>query len=75
MKKYVIERDIPGIGSLSAEDYCAGTAKSNGVLEQMGKGIQWQESYVSADKLFCVYLADIETNRQPRRSSPDTAVR
>jgi Nickel responsive protein SCO4226-like len=60
MKKYVIERDIPGIGSLPAESYCAGAQRSKQTLDGLGTGIQWIESYVTADKMFCVYLADHE---------------
>ncbi len=60
MKKYVIERDIPGVGKNTPEGLRGAAAKSNGVLEQLGQGIQWVESYVTADKLFCVYLAENE---------------
>lgn len=60
MKKYVIEREIPKIGSLTAEQLQAGAAKSNEALRKLGPDIQWQESYVTADKLFCVYLAENE---------------
>lgn len=60
MKKYVIEREIPKIGSLTPEQLQAGAAKSNEALRKLGPDIQWQESYVTADKLFCVYLAENE---------------
>jgi hypothetical protein len=60
MQKYVIERDIPGIGSQPAEHYCRGVQRSNETLDALGTHIQWVESYVTADKLFCVYLADDE---------------
>ncbi len=60
MHRYIIERHIPGIEKLSPGDYCAGAGKSNEVLDEMGKGIQWLESYVAADRIFCVYLADDE---------------
>lgn len=60
MQKYIIERHIPGIEKLSAKEYCEGAGKSNEVLEGMGKGIQWKESYVAADRIFCVYLAENE---------------
>jgi hypothetical protein len=60
MQKYVIERDIPGIGSQPAEHYCSGVQRSNTTLDALGTHIQWVESYVTADKLFCVYLADDE---------------
>ncbi|HYW35214.1 MAG TPA: DUF4242 domain-containing protein [Balneolaceae bacterium] len=57
MPKYLIERDAPGVGNLSARDLQALSLKSNKVLKEMGDDIQWQESYVSGDKLYCVYIA------------------
>ena len=57
MKKYVIEREIPNIGSLTPEQVREAAGKSNTVLAQLGPDIQWQESYITADKMFCVYLA------------------
>jgi hypothetical protein len=60
MKKYVIEREIPKIGSLSPEEVREAAGKSNAALAQLGPDIQWQESYITADKMFCVYLAKDE---------------
>lgn len=60
MKKYLIEREIPKVGSLEREQLREAAAKSNCVLRELGPQIQWVESYVSADKLFCVYLAEDE---------------
>ena len=60
MKRYIIERDIPKIGSLKNEQYREAAAKSNGVLQKLGPEIQWLESFVTADKMFCVYLAEDE---------------
>ena len=60
LHKYVIEREIPQVGSLEREQLRDAAAKSNGVLRDMGPGIQWVESYVTADKIFCVYLAENE---------------
>jgi Protein of unknown function (DUF4242) len=60
MKKYVIEREIPKIGALSPQQMREAAGKSNEVLAQLGPDIQWQESYVTADKMFCVYLAKDE---------------
>jgi hypothetical protein len=60
MKKYVIEREIPKVGTLEGEQLQAAAAKSNQVLCDLGTGIQWQESFVGADKMFCVYLAQDE---------------
>lgn len=57
MPKYVIERELPGAGDLGDDEVCAISAKSNGVLEELGGDVQWQHSYVTDDKLFCVYIA------------------
>ncbi|HEU4724109.1 MAG TPA: DUF4242 domain-containing protein [Candidatus Eisenbacteria bacterium] len=60
MPKYVIEREIPGAGSLSAADLKAISQKSCGVLAKMGPSIQWVHSYVTGDKIYCVYNAPNE---------------
>ncbi|HTR71200.1 MAG TPA: DUF4242 domain-containing protein [Mycobacteriales bacterium] len=60
MPKYVIERDLPGAGKLSAEELQAISAKSNQVLAGLGPEIRWQQSYVTDDKIFCVYIAPDE---------------
>src|SRR5262245_33135101 len=60
LEKYVIERDLPGAGKLSPADLQAIARKSNGVLASMGPNIQWVESYVTGDKIYCVYRADSE---------------
>ncbi len=60
MPKYVIERDIPGAGSLSAEELKGISQKSCGVLSQMGPQIRWLHSYVTGDKIYCVYIAPNE---------------
>jgi len=60
MKKFIIEREIPAVGSLERQQLKDAAAKSNSVLRQLGPDIQWQESYVAADKTFCVYLAKDE---------------
>jgi hypothetical protein len=60
MKKFVIEREIPSVGQLGAEQLKATAAKSNDALRELGPGIQWQESFVTADKTFCIYLAKDE---------------
>ena len=57
LRKFIIERDIPGAGSLNAEQLGGAAAKSNGVLCELGPDIQWVESFVAANKTFCVYLA------------------
>jgi hypothetical protein len=60
MPKYVIEREIPGAGKLSADELQAISQTSCGVLRQMGPQIQWVESYVTDDKVYCVYIAPDE---------------
>ncbi len=60
MPKYVIEREIPGAGKLSAQELQGISQKSCGVLQQMGPQIQWVQSYVTPDKIYCVYIAPNE---------------
>ena len=60
MPKYVIERDIPGAGKLSPQELKAISQKSCGVLSKMGPQIQWLQSYVTGDKVYCVYIAPNE---------------
>ena len=60
MPKYVIERDIPGIGKATDEEVLAISQKSCNVLNQLGPSIQWLHSYVTADKIYCVYIAPNE---------------
>jgi hypothetical protein len=60
MPKYVIERNIPGAGKLTAEQLAGISQKSCGVLKQMGPQVQWVESFVTDDKIYCVYIAPDE---------------
>jgi Protein of unknown function (DUF4242) len=60
MPRYVIERDIPKAGDLAPKELRAISQKSCGVLEKMGPQIQWVQSFVTADKIYCVYLAPNE---------------
>ena len=60
MPKYVIEREIPGAGSLSAEQLQAISQTSCGVLRRLGPEIQWVHSYVTGDKIYCIYIAPNE---------------
>jgi len=60
MKKYVIERGVPGIGGLSAEEICGAARTSNAALAELAPSVQWQHSYVARDKTFCIYLAEDE---------------
>jgi Protein of unknown function (DUF4242) len=62
MPKYVIEREIPGAGSLTPEQLQAISQKSCGVLSGMGAKTQWLESYVTDDKVYCVYIAPDEAS-------------
>ncbi len=57
MPKFLIEREIPGAGDLTAPELQAISQKSCGVLREMGPRIQWVESYVTGDKIYCVYIA------------------
>jgi hypothetical protein len=60
MPKFLIEREIAGAGALSAEELQGISQKSCGVLSEMGPQIQWVESYVTGDKIYCVYIAPDE---------------
>jgi hypothetical protein len=60
LKRFLIERDIPGIGAMSIVELCGAARASNQAIEKIGKTIQWQHSYLAGDKTFCVYLADSE---------------
>ncbi len=60
MPKYVIERNIPGAGKLTERDLKAIAIKSNRVIGSLQNQIQWQHSYVTGDKLFCVYISPNE---------------
>jgi hypothetical protein len=60
MPKFVIERDVPNAGKLTAEELRGLSGTSCGVLKQLGPAIQWVESYVTDDKIYCVYIAPSE---------------
>ncbi len=60
MKRYVIERDLPGIGGLNRVQLKDAAATSNGALAKLAGKAQWQHSYVVDDKTFCIYLAESE---------------
>jgi hypothetical protein len=65
MPKYIIERDIPGAGKLTSDQLQGISQKSCGVLKKLGPQIQWIESYVTDDKIYCVYIApDAEMIRE-----------
>lgn len=68
MPKFIIEREIPGAGQLSPQELQAISQKSCGVLNEMGPQVQWRESYVTGDKVYCVYLApDADSVREHAR--------
>ena len=60
MPKYVIEREIPGAGNLSPQELQAVSQKSCSVLQNLGPQIQWLQSYVTGDKIYCIYVAPNE---------------
>ena len=60
LNRYIIERDIPAVGSLERAQLAEAAAKSNAALAQLAPDVQWVESFVAADKTFCVYLAKDE---------------
>ena len=60
MKRYVIERNIPGVGNLNREQLKGAAATSNAALAKLAGKVQWEHSYVADDKTFCVYLAKDE---------------
>ncbi|MEN8134842.1 MAG: DUF4242 domain-containing protein [Thermodesulfobacteriota bacterium] len=80
MPRYVIERDIPGIGSADRDALREAAEKSNGVISAMKteqKNIQWEHSYVTGDKTFCIYIADNEAllrEHSQRSSFPITKI-
>ncbi len=60
MKTYIIERDIPGVGGLDAQQKAGAAAKSNEVLAQLAPKVKWRHSFLAKDKTFCVYEAENE---------------
>ena len=60
MPKYLIEREIPDAGKLTLQDLKSVSQKSCGVLRDMGPRVNWQQSYVTGNKIYCVYIADSE---------------
>lgn len=57
MPKFVIEREMPGVGQFSAQELQGASQKSNEVLGELGPQVQWLQSYVTNDKIYCVYIA------------------
>ncbi len=62
MKRYVIERDLPGVGGMNRDQLKGAAATSNSALAKLAGKAQWEHSYVVDDKTFCIYLADSESS-------------
>lgn len=60
LKRYLIERDIPGIGGMSQVELCGAARASNRAIEQLGGAVIWHHSYVAGDQAFCIYVAENE---------------
>ncbi|HEY0115947.1 MAG TPA: DUF4242 domain-containing protein [Allosphingosinicella sp.] len=60
LKRYLVERDIPGIGGMSIVELCGAARASNQAIAKLGSAIQWQHSYVAGDRAYCIYLAEDE---------------
>ena len=60
LRRYLVQRDIPGIGGMSVVELCGAARASNQAIEKLTPNLQWQHSYVAADRTFCIYLADSE---------------
>jgi hypothetical protein len=60
LRRYLVEREIPGIGGMSIVELCGAARASNQAITKLGPAIQWQHSYVAGDRTFCIYLADGE---------------
>jgi hypothetical protein len=62
MKRYVIERSLPGVGKMNGKELKGAAETSNGALEKLAGKVQWVHSYVADDKTFCIYLAESEND-------------
>ncbi len=60
LKRYLIERDVNGVGSMAPSELCGAARTSNDALAELAPRVQWQHSYVANDKTFCIYLAEDE---------------
>jgi hypothetical protein len=60
MHRYVIERDIPGVGNIADDDLRTTAQTSNDALRELSPDVQWVQSYITADRIYCVYLAESE---------------
>lgn len=76
MKRYVIERDLPGVGGLKGAELKGAAAKSNEALAQLAGKVQWAQSFVADNKTFCIYIAESEADvREHARLSGFPATR
>jgi hypothetical protein len=76
MKRYVIERDLPGVGGLKGAELTGAAAKSNEALAQLAGKVQWAQSFVADNKTFCIYIAESEADvREHARLSGFPATR
>lgn len=62
LKRFLVERDIPGIGSMSIVELCGASRASNQAIADMSPKVLWHHSYIADDKAFCIYLADSEAS-------------
>lgn len=60
MNRYIIEREMPGVANLSDGEFCHAAQKSNGALAELAPRVQWQNSFVTKDRIVCIYLAEDE---------------
>jgi hypothetical protein len=60
LRRFMVERDIAGIGGMSIVELCGAARASNQAMEKLDRVVQWQHSYIAADKTFCIYLAEDE---------------
>jgi len=60
MKKYIIEREMPTVGSMTGQELCEAAHTSNNALAMFSPKVQWQHSYITNDKTFCIYLSETE---------------
>lgn len=60
LRRFLVEREVPGIGGMSIVELCGVARASNQAIEKIGGAVQWQQSYVAGDRTYCIYLADGE---------------
>lgn len=60
LRRFVIERDVPGVGAMTTLELCGAARASNAAIDKLATELQWQHSYVTGDKIFCIYLAKDE---------------